>query len=53
MRFIMQTPLLDKMVVRPPRTPEELRIVMEKLDELRRQDKESYLPDSTNKTEKK
>ena len=36
----MQTPLLDKMVVRPPRTAEQLRIAKEELDEQRRQDRE-------------
>ena len=36
----MQTPLLDKMVVRPPRTPEQLRIAKEELDEQRLRDKE-------------
>ena len=36
----MQTPLLDKMVVRPPRTPEQLRILKEELDELRLRSRE-------------
>ena len=31
----MQTPLLDKMVIQPPRTPEQLRIAKEELDEQR------------------
>ena len=36
----MQTPILDKMVIRPPRTPEQLRILKEELDEQRLRDRE-------------
>ena len=37
----MQTPILDKMVIRQPRTADQLRIAKDELDELRRQDREN------------
>ena len=36
----MQTPILDKMIVRPPRTPEQLRIAKDELGEQRLRDRE-------------
>ena len=37
----MQTPILDKMVIRQPRTAEQLRIAKEELDEQRLRGREN------------